>query len=1123
MDELLVQVVCGSPLEKHHRLRDMAPEFTILCAQTPNEEDRIALLIKRFRTCTETSCAQTMKYLLQTCIETSLPPDEVEHLVEKLVDFSKEHPTWVDTIQWVCAFVHYYCTDEFTVSLFSEFDVPSVAVRAIRENPQKSQLVLAACALLSHFNLYPIGDGISQLSRALSMHTADPLVCKMACRALAEFTSYVVGAPDRFVAANKEFLEAEGVGVLECVLRDQIGNGETTKYVARITANVTSSGVPSSLGPESKVILYLVEALERYSDSEQLCSHILRVFSNFPCSPYIDMNTIALLFKSTESENLVLEIIYFLCSVAMKVKVQKQHIDSTGCVSRVLEVMQKYPTNSSVQEYACSLLSYLSFDSEAITSTITDGDGIVLVLKAMQNFPSNENLLVAACAALSGLTFNNVQGQRVIVAEKGVACILDAMRFGKSARLQENGCLALGTMCWNSDLKADVVRLGGVHMIMRALEDHYTSVGLVKNACRALAQVAFNCEGYRDEMCAKGVIPLIIRGMAHHPTYDRVQMHGCVALSYLSWNNESNSTLIISSDGCKIIIDAMRNHAHNAEVQEHASRALANIGGARSEDLAPAIELVVSAMRRHAQVTEVQEEACRAIVTLSLSSSAYKDKLFELRAAECVMTAMRNFPNHQVVQQEACNALAHLAYEHANLNKAVTELGGVEVLLRAMKAFPNVPKVQLNACGGLSALAFDNTIAQRQIYDLEGVGCVIRAMGNSERLRMLELGCSVLGTLAWNSEIKESVAVVAVPEILKSMRVHQDSPLLQKSTCRAISQFAFNSESNRKLLAESGAVPLIVTAMRSYVDSEKLLVHGIKALTYLCWENSQVSEAIIMEGIEDVLQNVFDSYSPSVRVYCEAAHLHRVLFRKCTGSPNAHARVYSPPVFSPVPMSQTPVPGGAQTNTTVMLSPPAHDTSDLSQFYTLPQEISREETCAARNRQNREQASLASHNQQQQQQTSQRNRRCNKGQQHHNVEKTNDVANRRQRNRRRGGNSHFGRPGENQESQGGPEQHTVSRPHDTRCTLSSHKAIASSTPLSPDDLWDDPHPDTFHGNRQLGNISWQQVELTLQCVQQQTTTTARGNRGNGRRGKRRNNVPGRAREMGPQDVAKNNN
>ncbi|EPY31792.1 hypothetical protein STCU_03233, partial [Strigomonas culicis] len=780
-----------------------------------------------------------------------------------------------------------------TLSVFSEFGVPQMAAAALRECGTHPQVALAATTLLSHFNMYDIGDGITQLCHVLQHRLSDKTTVSVCARALAEFTAYCKDMPDNFARVGEELVAAGGMGAIEQALREYAEDERITTYCANIVANVTSSGVPHALDADSPVVMYLADALGHYQQSELLCSHVMRVFSNVPRSQYIDWNCISSLFTNTDSERVVLECIHFLVSVATNAKDMKPKIYSTGCVPRVLEMMRLYENNSAIQEEACGLLSYLSFDSETITTNITDSGGILLILNAMRKFPRNEELLMAACAALSGITFNNQAGQQVMVDNEGVGLILNAMRHGTKARLQENGCLAIGTMCWNSDLKADVVRLGGVKVIMKALDEHYTSPGLMKNACRALAQVAFNCERYRDEMSASGVIPLIIRGMEQHPNYDRAQMHGCVALSYLSWTNEGNAAQITANRGYKAVVEAMRCHPGNYEVQEHACRALANISNVNLEDSAAALEQIVAAMRRHEKVSEVQEEACRAMVTLSLVSPANKDRLYDLKGADTVVAALKNFPDIQLVQQEACNALAHLAYEHANLNRAVTELHGVSLLLDAMRRHPHSPKVQLNACGGLSALAFDNPTAQQQIFELGGVKCVIRAMEGSDRLRMLELGCSVLGTLAWNTDIKERVAVDAVPEILSAMRINEKSALLQKSTCRAISQFAFNSENNRQLLADSGAIPLIVHAMRTHLGADKLILHALKALTYLCWENTQVAEKIIAEGIEDVLLQVVAYYAGVQRLYNEAVHLSKILFRKTGGSPSPNLRLLS--------------------------------------------------------------------------------------------------------------------------------------------------------------------------------------------------------------------------------------
>ncbi|KAI5689673.1 hypothetical protein MNV84_05834 [Leishmania braziliensis] len=1089
MEYIFDQMVRGSPMQQLNFKGVETPEYTIMCAQAPDAAKRVAILQNRLQTSTESSAAQNVTLLLRTCVSSQLSPDEVEEIVENVVGIARQHANWPEFSRWVCALIHHYCTDDFTVSLFSEFEVPKVAVDALRNNPHDCRSVLAAVTLLSHFNLYNIGDGITQLTNALQNHCSDATIVRIVTRTLAEFTSYYKELPDRFLSVSQEFVDAKGVTALEGVLHEHISDEEITTYVARITANVTSSGAANMVDADSPAMMYLADALARYQQSEMLCGHVLRVFSNLPRSQYIDWDCVSSLFNNTKSELVVLECIHFLCGVAINAKEMKAKIYTTGCVPRVLEMMRMYQSNSAIQEEVCSLLSYLSFDSETITASITESGGLVLVLNAMRRFPDNEELLMSACAALSGLTFNNQTGQQVIVENGGVALILDSMRRGKKSRLQENGCLAIGTMCWNSDLKADVVRLEGIQVIMKALEEHYTSPGLVKNACRALAQVAFNCERYRDEMSAKGVIPFIIRGMAQHPNYDRAQMHGCVALSYLSWTNEHNAAQITANNGYKVIVDAMRNHPNNHEVQEHACRALANISNVSSADSVAALEQIVAAMRRHENVSEVQEEACRAIVTLSLVSPLNKDRLYQLFGADAVIAAMKRFPQIQLVQQEACNALAHLAYEHTDLNRAVTRLGGVSLLLVAMRTHKSSPKVQLNACGGLSALAFDNTVAQQQIFELGGVQCVIHAMDNFERLRMLELGCSVLGTLAWNTEIKERVAVDAIPEILKAMRAHSNNALLQKSTCRAISQFAFNSEGNRQLLADSGAIPLIVKAMQTHLTTEKLIVHALKALTYLCWENTQVAETIINERVEEVLQRIVEHYEQTHRVYNEAVHLSKILFRKTTGSPSPTLRIVSPPIVSPIPIQQTP---GLRLETPAPPSPPPQEAPE-DHFYLAPldrlQEAPYEDHVQRRD--------VPAHDDRGGPRSSRGGGRGRGGARRRGGHSTRSGGgggggsersgerggDRGGRRGGSGGDAVAGAGGNGGRGRGGGEHHedAMEKMLDARFGRRPNyrrRDDGRSAPRDATDLWDDPDPDSFHGNRHLGQMNWQQAELT---------------------------------------------
>ena len=938
MEELFKSVVtaaAGTP-----QTAVTTPQLLMLMSQASGSVSLCDTVLKRLETANEQSSVDLVSQLLNICVREQVSPEVAEDVVEKLLTFAEDKMSWTDTMRWIAALIHFHATDDITVSIFFEFGAVDFANKLIDNHTSDPMCVAAGVALLSHFNYSSLGDGIKLLVKALDVLNANEFVCKLVCRCLAEFTSYYGGSSDWLTVYTNEFLAADGVAKLEKVLLVHKDSEDVQLFGCRVVANLSAVS-PDGYLENTQIMSRVNDTLRQYyATNPALAGHALYALSYFPDDA--DVELLATILETSSSETTVQDCVRCLSSIATHVKESKPKIAKTGIVSKVLETMTKYSTNQGLIEEGSNLISYMAYDSSSITTSITMSGGIQLILTAMKQFSDNGSLLAAAAAALSGLTFNNSQGQEMVARGNGIKLIVESMRNLNHTRLHEMACLAIGTMCWNNDLKTQVVTNDGIAVLLASLDVHRESGSLVKNACRALAQIAFNNDIYRDMINQTDAGRLVIASMQLHPHHDRAQMHGCVALSYLSWKSDSQQSYVI--DGHRVIINAMKNHEMSSDVQEHACRALANIGSMLPPaEAKESLEQIVNAARRYDRCADVQEEACRAMVTLSLQCNENKDVLASLGAPERVIYALQAFPNNYSVQQEACNALAHLAYEHQDLNQTVTGLGGVSLLLAAMRTHPSNSRVQLTACGGLSALAFDNAVAQRQIYDQGGVDCVIAAMRNFPRLRIMELSCSVLGTLAWNTDIKEAVAVVAIPEILNAMSAHHESPLLQKATSRAVSQFAFNSEKNRKILFDAGAVPLIIKSLRTHMRTDKLVSHALVALTYLCWENGTVAEAILKEGAEALLEEVCQEYRNHDKIHNKAQHLSKILVRKSSSptmkSPVPGGKGGTPPIGSPVPLEEDPMSPLGESEVYPM-SPISMGREERS-FYTAPQDHER--------------------------------------------------------------------------------------------------------------------------------------------------------------------------------------
>jgi hypothetical protein len=890
--ERLFNSVVGSP-----------PGATIQSASTPalmmlrsQHQDDAALvkaIIDRFHVDDESSSVQTLTFLVNLAVEQRIPSKNVDDVLQAVIEYGLHHTQWPETLRWICAFVHYHCSDVLTIAQLTDYNAIDVGAAALASFVQKEEVVWAAVVMLEHFTCCTFKPhALSALRSAIEHHPNNAKITRAAVATVTNATT-LWGSGSDPVPLIDAFVGPEGTGLAALMTLMETGSLSDTpaniQLCLRALANLAAFKRESARTAVIDSVLGLMAANPTEDD---LISYGLIYIANG--STHMDMQTPrvldavlgligpALARAEKGSTRILTDTIHTLGGLATHWKDSKSRMATAGVVNHILEIMRKYTKDSTLQQQCCNLLSYLSFDSEHITNTVTKSGGVALVLQAMRASRDNEPLLTAACAAVSGLTFNNPAGQSVIKDENAVPLLLDILKTAKRPRLVEMACLALGTLCWNVELKSAIAEAQGIDLVVSALNKYATSSGVVKNACRALAQIAFNSERYRDEMTQRGAIRLIVQGMSLHPQHDRAQLHACAALSYLSWTSTTNAAEILQHDGYRAIIRAMAHNLPNHEVQEHACRALANISGVPQADADAALQAIVDAMNRHERIPEVQEEACRAIVTLALAAPENKSKLHERNVGLAVVGAMRRFPNVQLVQQEAANAIAHLAYEHHDLNKTITELEAVNLIINAMRTYPSNSKLQLNSCGGLSALAFNNPIAQRQVFDLGGVPFILRAMKDFDRVRILELGCSLLGTLAWNSQIKEKVAEACVPTIIHTMREHPDNACLQKATIRAAGQFAFDSERNRVLLYEANAVELIIKALNEHVQNSKLVSHALVALTYLCWENGDIANAIMNSDCLDVVDRVMQVHSGCDSVARRAQHLRRILLRRNT-------------------------------------------------------------------------------------------------------------------------------------------------------------------------------------------------------------------------------------------------
>ena len=108
------------------------------------------------------------------------------------------------------------------------------------------------------------------------------------------------------------------------------------------------------------------------------------------------------------------------------------------------------------------------------------------------------------------------------------------------AKLQEVGCVVLGTVAAHQVMKTMVRGHGAVSAICAAMQAHPTSVLVAKNGARALSLLVANCEPNCAEVVAQGGIPCLLAAISNHPHAERTVFYSCVALRFLSLKSDDN-------------------------------------------------------------------------------------------------------------------------------------------------------------------------------------------------------------------------------------------------------------------------------------------------------------------------------------------------------------------------------------------------------------------------------------------------------------------------------------------------------------------------------------------------------------------------------------------------------
>ncbi|CAB9517740.1 armadillo repeat containing 6 [Seminavis robusta] len=399
-----------------------------------------------------------------------------------------------------------------------------------------------------------------------------------------------------------------------------------------------------------------------------------------------------------------------------------------------------------------------------------------------------------------------------------------------------------------------VVLNGGIEALLDAMVLQKDVPEVQEAACRVLGALVYNHENHKEWLAESDGLAAILGAMRLHSKDADVQEAACGALHNFVFDHEPSQLLAAQSGAVTAVVNAMDAHCSDPGVQELGCAALANIACHTNPDILRSIVLqgglgsVLSAMEEHVQDDGVQESACAALSNL-IHHDASREEIMagvQYKEISAVLGAMNHHASNVGVQGQACRAVLALAYNHDGNKVFLAENGALAAVCQALKSHPSDLELQQAAVDALAGIAHDLDFHKTLIAEADGIMAILASLSNKS---------------------------------------HSADPGHVQCCLKALGILALHHPNNQRLVALSGGIPAVVTAMNDHMKQSCVQLHGCRLLecltdcpdNRLAFTNSRGLDTVIKARLDfpnnyalheagfGVMRNLMPRYGRSMR------------------------------------------------------------------------------------------------------------------------------------------------------------------------------------------------------------------------------------------------------------------
>lgn len=415
----------------------------------------------------------------------------------------------------------------------------------------------------------------------------------------------------------------------EATLIHQKNENLVLESLALVANIVSSSPETATAAVESEVIKIIIDALKAFPENIEIFEEAMRALASL----------------SVASED------------------AKGYLCMPQVLSGLSKAAERHSESVDGQEMLCSLLSSLVI-RKGFQQTVIANEGVEMLVRAMKAHPHEQRVQEAACLCMRNLACHDNEDAELDFTLP-VTLVSQAMvAHQRSESIQLNGCCTLWNVAFMKNMrdKQHVIAVEMIEYIVKAIQNHLESAGVLEMACGALwsqidgsrskVQKSVDCDALDAVTCVLVVNP-------NPATIE----NACGFLSIVSANTAFADQLQ-NSHCLGNVVDAMRANSSSEALLEFGALVLRNmilIRPDRVSESSGVITTILNGMKDHVDAIGFQREACSLLWAMTAVSEDCKAKVLSLDGMTVLLGCLEHNGSFADVQDAALGAFNQLS------------------------------------------------------------------------------------------------------------------------------------------------------------------------------------------------------------------------------------------------------------------------------------------------------------------------------------------------------------------------------------------------------------------------------------------------------------------------------